>query len=355
MENFKRNTGIHTFEIQCGLTYEQFLAVKDALYSISCDMGSRCFPQNNFLKCTAFSDHGLTVFFSSRLLKLTVNPSCLLNSSDILGLYHLEKYSTSLLEMLLRLIRFLELFLPENILPTLSISRADYTIDTFLPSDEHVLLMIKLAKKNGLPKGFRETYPAKYRMAPDWNNSASYNVSRKDGSFCVNLYSKHVQLSASRKNIPADILEQSEGLLRTEISCAYPQNVLPFWQEETFSELFDPENLFSVYEDILPKLFPYGTYLKSSAVKDKIEKEYKNQRTWKKHLLNFLDIVIKYHSFHDAYKRFNNKNILKSDLLDAFYSIDVNPVTIAINDKISILPSIYAILGLKSPLRKQTI
>ena len=352
MTNFKRNFGIHTFEVQCGLTYEQFLDIKDTLYSLSHDMGSRCFPQNNFLKCTIFSNQGLTVFINSHLLKITINPARLINPNDIIGLYNFRECCSNPSGLIMQLLPCLESFLTESILPQLYISRIDYTADTFLPSDEHVLLMIKLAKKNGLPKGFQETYPAKYRTAPDWNNSASYNVSRKDGSCRVNLYSKHIQLSAGRKNIPADILEQSEGLLRTEISCAYPQNMLSFWQEETFSELSDPENLFSVYEDILPKLFPYGTYLKSTAVRDKIEKKYKNQRTWKKHLLNFLDIVIKYHSFHDAYKRFSNKNILKRDLLDAFYSINVNPVTIAVNDKISMLPSIYAILGLKSPLQQ---
>lgn len=352
MTNFKRNFGIHTFEIQCRLTYEQFLGIKDKLYSLSHDMGSRCFLQNNFLKCTIFSNQGLTVFIDRHLLKITINPARLINPNDIIGLYNFRECCSNTSSLIMQLLLCLESFLTESILPQLYISRIDYTADAFLPSDEHVLLMIKLAKKNGLPKGFQETYPAKYRTAPDWNNSASYNVSRKDGSCRVNLYSKHIQLSAGRKNIPANILEQSKGLLRTEISCAYPSNMLSFWQEETFSELSDPENLFSVYEDILPKLFPYGTYLKSPTVRDKIEKKYKNQRTWKKHLLNFLDIVIKYHSFHDAYKRFSNKNILKRDLLDAFYSINVNPVTIAVNDKISMLPSIYAILGLKSPLQQ---
>lgn len=347
MPNFNRNSGIHTFELQCDSTYEQSQDIKDALFSMGMEMQRRCFYRNGNLKCCAFSDNGLTVFISRCLLRLAVNPSRLISPSDILGLYSLEKCGASPSEILARLLPPLRLFLPENVLPALYISRADYTIDASLPSDAHVLMMIKLAKKNGLPKGFRETYPASVRNAPDFNDSYSYNVSRKDGAYRVSLYSKHRQLSDCRKGIPKNILNQSEGLLRTEISCAYPKNTLPLWQEETFSNLFDPENLLSIFEDIMPKLFPYGTHFKSSAAKDIIEREYKNRRALKKHLLNFLDIVIKYHSLHGAYGRFQNKNLLKKDLLRAFYSIDVNPVTIAVNDMISCLPNIHAILGLK--------
>lgn len=348
MTNFNKKSGIHTFELQCGLTCEQSQIITDSLFSLSADARRRCFYPRNFLKCCAFSDKGLTIFACHHLLKLTVNPSRLTDSSNMLGLYDPERRGIAPSEILARLVPLLRLFLPEATISSLYISRADYTIDALLPSDEHALLMIKLAKKNGMPKGFRETYPADIRNAPDFNDSYSYNVSRKDGAYRFNLYSKHKQLSAGRKNIPADMLDQSDGLLRAEISCSYPKNMLPLWQGDAFAELFDPENLLSLYGDILPKLFPYGTHFKSPVAKKMIEGKYKNQRALKKHLLNFLDIVIKYHSFHDAYKKFNNKNILKKDLLDAFYSMGINPVTIAINDKITLLPSIYVILGLNN-------
>lgn len=349
MADFKRTPGIHTFEIQCELTYEQFLDIKDILYSLSCNTGSRCFSQNNFLKCTIFSNQGMTVFINSHLLKITINPARLIDPDNIAGLYNFRKCGSDPSSLLMKLILLLESFLPESILLQLYISRIDYTIDAYLPSDEHVLLMIKLAKKNGLPKGFRETYSAKIRNAPSFNNAYSYNVSRKDKTYSVTLYAKHKQLSSSRKNIPANVLEKTEGLLRAEITCLYHKNILPLWQKEAFSENFDIDNILATYENVLPKLFPYGTYLKSTVAREILEKQYMNKRTWKKHLLNFLNIIIKYNSFHGAYLKFNNKNILKKDLLNAFYSIGINPVTIAINDKISFLPSIYTILGVHHP------
>lgn len=262
----------------------------------------------------------------------------------MVGLYDPVEHGAE--EIISLLLPLLESFLPESALPFLSISRVDYTIDAFLPSDAHVLLMIKLAKKTGMSRGFQETYPARIRNAEGFNDNYSYNISRTGKEYCINLYAKHKQLSADRKNIPADLLEQTEGMLRAEISCFLTKSAIPIWQEELLNELFGPKTLLSTYKEIMPKIFPHGTHIKSTAAKEMIKNQYKNQRTLKKHLLNFLDIIITYHSFHGAYSRLHNKNILKKELLDALYSIDVNPVTIAVNEKIHSLPSIYTVLGL---------
>lgn len=114
MTNFKRNFGIHTFEIQCRLTYEQFLGIKDKLYSLSHDMGSRCFLQNNFLKCTIFSNQGLTVFISSRLIIITMNPTRLIDPDNIIGLYNSRECETDPSNLLIQLLPCLELFVPDS-------------------------------------------------------------------------------------------------------------------------------------------------------------------------------------------------------------------------------------------------
>ncbi|MCI9175846.1 MAG: hypothetical protein HFH49_13065 [Lachnospiraceae bacterium] len=108
----------------------------------------------------------------------------------------------------------------------------------------------------------------------------------------------------------------------------------------------------SVYQDTIPKLFPYGDYLKSPLAKEILEVRYKNKRALKKRILEYLDNNITYHSFHNGYKLMKDKNIPRKTLLEAFYNAGVNPVTIAVNDKISRLPSIYSILGLLNPYQE---
>lgn len=350
MPYYNRTSGIHTFELQCGLCFEEYQPIRETLFQLSKETSKRFFPQNNFQKCELYSDHGLSIFLNSHLIRLIINPSRLIDTDNLIGLYAPEHCSIPFEELLCMLSSLLETFLPEEIFSRLFVRRIDYTIDSFLPSEEHVLLFLKLAKKNGLPRGFQETYPARIRNSPDFNRKFSYDVSHTSGAYHVTLYAKHQQLY-TRKNIPQDMLDATMGLLRTEISCIYPQNAFPDMQPDELEYLFHSENLLSIYQDIIPKLFPYGTYLKSTLAKEMIETHYKNQRTLKKHILKYLDNNITYHSFHNGYKLLQNKNIPKKTLLETFYTIGVNPVTIAINDKVSWVPSIYTILGLDNPYK----
>lgn len=345
MFNFHRNSGIHTFELRCSLCREEYLAIRENLYFLSRETHSRFFCKNNCCKCNIYSDYGISILLNPNFIKLTINPSRLREPDDLIGLYSPGQCNISPTELSRLLSPFLKTFLPETISSCLYISRIDYTIDSLLPSDEHVLLMIKLAKKNGLPRGFEETYTAKIRNSPDFNDKFSYDVTHSSGTYQVTLYAKHKQLF-TRKNIPQDMLDGTEGLLRAEISCFYPKETIPLWQNEELENLFDSQRLISTYQTIIPKLFPYGVYLKSPLAKKIIEKQYKNQRTLKKHLLKFLDNIITRHSFHNGYKLLKSKNIPKKILLESFYSAGVNPVTISVNDNIKYLPSIYTVLGL---------
>lgn len=96
------------------MTYEQFLVVKEALYSLSRSMGTRCFSQNNFLKCTVFSNQGLTVFISSRLIKITMNPALLIDPDNIIGLYNARECEADPSNLLIQLLPCLELFVPDS-------------------------------------------------------------------------------------------------------------------------------------------------------------------------------------------------------------------------------------------------
>lgn len=349
MNDRNRNTGIHTFELRCNLSLEQFSAIKDSLYNLCENYSKPFYPVNDYYhsyKCDVFSDYGLGILLCTNLLKLTVNPSRLTDHNDIIGLFDAKDDFSHITEIFQILTSYLDDFLPPELFQCLVISRIDYTVDAFLPSDEHVLLMIKLAKKHGLPRGFQDTYPAKIRNLKNFNNSYSYNISRKDGAYRVTLYAKHKQLADSRKNIPDDLLDNTVGLLRAEISCSCSTNLL---DTDAVSYQLSHDALLNVYHDIFPKVFPYGTYLISPKAKSLIEEQYRNKRTIKKHLLKFLDIIIEHHTVHQAYQIFDNKNILKKDLLERFYNIGLNPVTIAVNDKIKYMPSIYFILGLENP------
>lgn len=348
MFDFYRNSGIHTFELECPLCYDLYQTMRENLFILSRAASSRFFRKGNYYKCEAYSEHGISILLNPSLLKLIINPSRLIKADDFIGLYAPNRHNVIPKELPHKLRPYLEPFLPYEIYPRLSVSRVDYTIDVLLPSDKYVLLMIKLAKKNGLPRGFEETYPAKIRNSPNFNNSFSYDVSHTSGAFRVTLYAKHKQL-LSRKNIPQNMLDGTEGLLRSEVSCRFAKNDIPFCQDKGLDNLFTPERLISIYQDAIPQLFPYGAYLKSPMAKALIAKYYHRQRTLKKHLLDFLDSIITCHSFHDGYKRLRNKNIPKKTLLESFYNIGVSPVTIAVNDKIPCLPSIYSLLHLPNP------
>ncbi len=351
MFHCNRTLGIHTFELQCDLHFEEYQHVRETLYHLSKEASKRFFPQKNFQKCELYSDQGLSIFFNPRQIKIIVNPSRLIDPEDVIGLYAPDLCYVPVAEMFFLLISFFETFLTDEIVSRLFVKRMDYTIDAFLPSEEHVLLYIKLAKKNGLPRGFQETYPAHVRNSPDFNEKFSYDVSHSSGTYHVTLYAKHQQLYG-RKNIPQDTLDNTKGLLRTEISCIYPKNIFPSIYDEELESLFHSANLMSVYQDTIPKLFPYGSYLKSPLAKEILEARYKNKRALKKHILEYLDNNITYHSFHNGYKLMKDKNIPRKTLLEAFYNAGVNPVTIAVNDKISRLPSIYSILGLLNPYQE---
>jgi len=348
MLKFNKNTGIHTFELQCRLCYEEYLSIHERLYSLSKETFSRFFRSGKHYKCEIFSNHGISIILNSHYIQFIINPSRLIEPDNFIGLYSTKQCDTSPTELPQLLSPYFETFLSKEICSCLYISRIDYTIDSFLPSDEHVLLAIKLAKKNGLPRGFEETYPAKIRNSPDFNNSYSYDISHTNGAYQITLYAKHKQLF-TRKDIPQDMLSSTEGLLRAEISCLYPPNALPFQYNEELMDLFDSERLMSIYQNTIPRLFPYGIYLKSPSAKELIEKQYNNQRTLKKHLLELLNNIITYHSFHNGYKLLKNKNIPKKALLESFYSTGINPVTIGINDRIPCLPSLYSLLGLQNP------
>lgn len=355
MNEIKRNTGIHTFELQCRLSYEQFLYIKDALYYLCEDYRKRFFQTNDYYhsyKCALFSDYGIGILLRSRLLKLTVNPSRLMNPDNIIGLLNTKYCAVSMAELYHCLAPYLDGFLPPELFQHLVISRIDYTIDAWLPSDEFVLLMIKLAKKQGLPRGFKNTYTASIRNSEKFNDSYSYDISRSDGSYCIRLYAKHKQLTSGRKDIPEQLLNKTIGLLRAEISCSCYTHIT---DTSAVSYQLSHENLLKVYHDIFPGVFPYGTYLISSKAKSLLEKYYQNQRTLKKHILAFLNIVTEHHTFHQAYQLFGNKNILKKDLLELFYNTGINPVTIAVNDIITYMPSIYLALGLDDPYMSQEL
>lgn len=346
MFHYNKTSGIHTFELQANISFEDYQSIRETLCRLSAETSKRFFPKNNFQKYELYADCGLSIFLNAHFIKLVVNASRLIDPDNILGLYRPENAPP--IRLLSLLSGLLETFLPDEISAMLSISRIDYTIDSFLPSDEHVLLLIKLAKKNGLPRGFMETYSAKIQNSPDFNRHFSYNASHTSGSCHVTLYAKHKQLF-TRKNIPQNILSTTDGLLRAEISCVYPKNTFLLWQPDEWKDLFYPETLLAAYQNVIPQLFPYGIYLKSPLTKNLLEKQYSRQRSLKKNLLKFLDNVITSHSFHKGYILMKNKNIPKKILLDAFYTVGVNPVTIAVNDKISLLPSIYCLLGLPNP------
>ncbi|NBH15625.1 hypothetical protein D3Z36_16050 [Lachnospiraceae bacterium] len=351
MHKLHQNTGIHTFELQCRLCYGEYLSIRERLYALSKETSSRLFRSGKHYKCEIFSNHGISAFLNAHYIKLIINPSRLTEPGNFIDLYSAEQCDASPAGLPHMLSQYLGAFLPAEICQRLCISRIDYTIDSFLPSDGHVLLMIKLAKKNGLPRGFEETYPAKIRNSQNFNNSFSYDISHTSGEYQITLYAKHKQLF-TRKDIPQDMLSSTEGLLRAEISWFCPPSAIPFWHNEELGDFLGSGRLLSIYQNVVPRLFPYGVYLKSPLVKEFIEKSYKNQRTMKKHLLGLLDNIITYHSFHNGYKLLKNKNIPKKALLESFYSVGINPVTIGINEKIPCLPSLYSLLGLQNPYQE---
>lgn len=349
MEQIKRTVGIHTFELEYRLSKEEYQFIKNVLFNLCNGTAQTIYKDKyNCYKCNLYANEGILIFVNVYSLKLIINPSRIINSNDIMGLYAPEEDLATHKYFSTKLLNKLETILPNDIIANLYISRMDYTIDVYMPSDEHVLLMIKLAKKNGLPKGFKETFPSHCRNAENFNRSFSYDISHTRRHYNFKLYAKHKQLLACRKNLAQVQLDSANGVLRAEISCRHNENTMFLWNCNESITYFSLATLNELYNEIIPKIFPYGVYLKSSIAKKKLKELYKNERTLQKYLLLYLANIYNYHSFHGAYQKLNTKNILKKDILYAFYSNGINPITIALNDDICCIPSIYTLLGLNN-------
>lgn len=342
------NYGIHTFELSQQLTSPVCEDLKSILYDLSRQLDKRAYKSTFYL----YTENGITISFRQySMIKIIINPSRLLNPDDIIGLYHSDTKTP--VENITNIVhKYLQTFIySDTILSGFRISRIDYTIDAHLPSNEHVLLMIKQAKKLGLPRGFQDTYPAKIRNSPDFNDKYSYDITHTDKAYGFTLYAKHLQLVEERKNIPPDILRQAEGLIRAEFSqkCIWELFSGP---PEEIQELFSSDAVFSCFKNFLPRIFPHGKFVKSSQAKQVLQEHFHTERSLCRCLMQYLDIIIKTHNFWGSYKMLKNKNFTRKELLEKFYLCGINPVTIAVNEKISQLPDIYSLLNISNILKK---
>lgn len=347
--------GIHTFELERKLDNHEYVFLKDYFYNDSKEKYKVFRASKYELVCKKYADIGLKISLFSiphtgKKIRLIVNPIKLMNHDDRI---HIAISSINVWSMLYQLNTMINPI--DNLtIEDFSITRIDFTINSYFKSDQFVLLMIKLLKKAHYPDSYEETYSHRIKKLIHYNESNSLCISHKYSGLRLSFYNKKQQLI----NIGADeqSIEQANGILRSELS--FKCNSLQLLLDNHCDSWLPTSQLLhnilisdvsQIFIQSLEPIFPHGVYIKSSLVENKIKSSFNiNNTRHISQMINLVESIKHQHSYVRGYRKCLENSEIKTLklVMDLFNLIGISPITIAVNDNIDMFPSLYFVLGL---------
>lgn len=339
---------IHTCEFTMETTYKNFNFLLSTAYKKAKGhhpLGQKKkYKYDNIKVDTALGDRGITIEYHNheyrKQIKVIVNPSSLLGGNDI-------KIWNPTLPKIEHVLELLNEYLEEYFnydyeLNDFQLTRIDFTSNLKV-GKKYVPEYIAVLHKLGKVKYFKPKYDKPYFSEYPEVKKTSFDLIGKTNHIGFSIYDKEADLINQGK---FDLAKKAHGILRAEVRLSKRPAI-----ETTLESLNTHTNLTTeeeftllalhcipIFLEWLFSIVPYGDFhtLKKALT---IVDNSNLKKPKKKKMKQLLNLIPEKKSLYLAQKELNTKNI--DEIRNCFISLNLSPITISKDKKISYLPNLY--------------
>lgn len=290
------------------------------------------------------SSKGITIEYHNyeyrKMIKIIANPSKVLGGNDLKiwkpTIYNIENFLDSLND------HITDYFDYDYDINDFVLTRTDFTVNLDVGKKkvpEYICLMHKLGKV----KGFSSKYSKSDYTSGRSNKETSFDLKGKTNNIEFTVYDKEADLIEQNK---FELAKKANGILRIEIRLMKRPAIIKALSDYTKDNALTAEEEFTtlalnckkIFYKWLIKIIPYGDFYSLKDAESLIIKsDFK--KTKKEKMLQLINLIPTKKSLYLANKELHIRNI--DALLLYFAELNVSPITISKNKKITFLPNLY--------------
>jgi len=317
-----------TYELTCVLDSDKFSKLFDRVYN-----ALEYVDENKYVDYSLASK-GITVMYRDsqykKKIKLIVNPCRLLDS---------DKPDPD------RIVRKLEkhvsgYFRNKYLLEDFDLTGLALVTDIDVHSRENATAYMKVLKRIGKVKGFspsQDDWPGEDAGLYLDGNSNGINFMLYDLGNFLREQAKEIGSGGGEQKA---LTKKSEGLLRAEVRLVKQKAIHAYTDESLAStQIADlSSNIQKIFLDTFMRVVPFGNFYKKDKAEDIIRAKV-DDLTIRRRMLRLVELMPDKKSLLLAQKALNYRRI--DEVMDAFSSIEVAPVTISKRHDIKKLDNLY--------------
>ena len=342
---------IHTIELTMEKSYKEFQFQLSSAYKKAKGhhrLGSKKkYNDDNIKVDEALGKSGITIEYHNhkyrKQIKVIVNPSKLLGGNDIKiwnpTLRNIEDFLELLNEYLEQYFNY------DYELNDFQLTRIDFTSNLNV-GEKYVSEYIATLHKLGKVKYFKPKYDKSYFSKHPEVKKTSFDLIGKTNHIGFSIYDKEADLISRQKH---DLAKKAKGILRAEVRLSkrpviettleYLNTHTNLTTEEEFTIL--TLNCIPIFLKWFGYIVPCGDFhtLKKALT---IVENSDLKKPKKKKMTNLLNLIPEKKSLYLAEKELNAKNM--DEIRNCFVNLNLSPITISKDKKISYLPNLYQYL-----------
>lgn len=347
---------IHTFELCCLLTYEEYVILNRNLKRINLNGHYKClkYAQDgiiiSFCKCSENEQKRKGFSFPYKLF-LVVNPSRLIVANTFVNkILHADDFIRSMHILDDKINSIFGTLIPEiSRTDYFDLSRIDITKDIHNIPENIIHKYIRITRKLPLHYGYHLNNQLEEKCT-SYSQEDSVNIINDTNKTEFVLYNKHK--ATIDQGYPEDVQKQYKDVLRMELRCGrnfIRKKTKDMYASEALEYFY--HNMQPVVSDIFNRLFLCGNdtcFLSYSWLKKMIKRLTGSRKKKREKMLNLAIALYKNpdKEFDDVLFRLFNSDKARNNVISYFVSINLSPIAIPTQD-IPYLQSLNSLLEFK--------